>query len=126
MYAQIRRDMEDTRPLGGGGEDDRSSCMVGAGSRGVRIQVEQLDRSEERAAGQAYDVAHLAERAGAAGLFDPEGFFEPTLQRTIVSVAVWVASRLCEPPDDSGAAPGVDHEVKADGGEGHAEKNEDQ
>jgi hypothetical protein len=126
MHAEIRCDMEDARPAGGAREDHRSSCVMGALDRGARVQVQELHRSEELAVGQAYDVAHLAECAGAPGLFDAKRAFQLTLQGSIVSVDVRVGSGFREPPDDSGSAPEMDQEMEADSGECDAEKNEDQ
>ena len=126
MHAEVRCDVEDTRPFGGAWENHGSSCMVGAIDRDVRVQVGELYRSEELATGQAYDVAYLTERAGAPSFFNFECAFELKLQGSTVSVSVRVASRLCKPPDDSGPAPRVDHEMKANSGECDAENNEDQ
>jgi len=94
MHVQIRCDKEDTRPFGGAGEEYGSSFMVGAMNRGVRVQVDELYRSEELAAGQTDNIAYLPERAGAASFFNFEGAFELTLQGSIVSVSLRVASGL--------------------------------
>ena len=123
--AELRCDIEDTRPFGGAWEDYGSSCMVGATNRNVRVQVGELYRSEELAAGQAYDVAYLTERPGAPSFLNFECAFELKLQGSIVSASIRVSSGLCKPPDDSGPAPRVDHEMKANSGECDAEKNED-
>ena len=126
MYPEIRRDVEDTRPFGGARKGNGGSGMVGALNRGVRVEVDQLYCSEELANGQGYDIAYLAERAGVPRFSNFESAFELTLQGSIVSLSVWVASSTREAPDDSGTATRVDYEMKAHGGEGDAEKNEDQ
>jgi len=53
--------------------------MVRTLNRGARVQVDQLYNSEERTDGQAHDIAHLAERAGAPWFFNFESALELAL-----------------------------------------------
>jgi hypothetical protein len=92
----------------------------------VRVQVEELDRSEELALWQGDDVVYLAERASASGVFDSEGATELKLQGSIISFRGEKTSGLGEATEDRCPAPRIDDQMNSNGGECHAKKNENQ
>ena len=105
MDREIRGDVEDDRPGGVAREQHGRSRVMGGLDRGVRVQVAELDRTEQLGIRQGDDVTYLTEGARAAGVFDSEGAIELALQGSIVARFEAETSGPGEAPEHGSAPP---------------------